>query len=200
LLAIVQLPGYEKRFPRDLSGGEKQRVAFARALAIDPLVLALDEPFAALDAAVRRTLRTWLRDAPARATAATLLVTHDADEAMAVADRVVIVGAGRVEGEGTPANLYARPPSLAAMRALGAAEAFAGGFVRPHDLRIGGATGDGAIAATVVRTVPLGGRTRLELALDDGTRVTAERDDAEFASTSAGTRVDVRASYVHRFA
>jgi ABC-type Fe3+/spermidine/putrescine transport system ATPase subunit len=202
LLALVELPGYERRRPRELSGGERQRVAVARALAIDPLVLALDEPFAALDAAVRRTLRERLRTVHERAQTATVFVTHDADEALAIADRVAVVAGGRIVGDGPPAALYAAPPNLAAMRALGPAEAFADGFARPHDLRIveGETEAPDARRAVVERVVPLGGRTRLQLRCADGAVLTVERPDDASPAVTPGAAVRVLAVRLQRFA
>jgi sulfate/thiosulfate transport system ATP-binding protein len=109
LLDMMQLPGFEKRYPSQLSGGQRQRVAFARALAIEPRVLLLDEPFGALDAKVRKDLRKWLREIHDRTGLTTVFVTHDQAEAMDVADRVAILNGGRIEQVGAPAELRSRP-------------------------------------------------------------------------------------------
>ena len=109
LLDMMQLPGFERRYPSQLSGGQRQRVAFARALAIEPRVLLLDEPFGALDAKVRKDLRTWLREIHDRTGLTTVFVTHDQAEAMDVADRVAILNGGRIEQVGSPAELRSRP-------------------------------------------------------------------------------------------
>jgi sulfate transport system ATP-binding protein len=111
LLDLVQLSGLEKRFPAQLSGGQRQRVALARALAIEPRVLLLDEPFGALDAKVRRELRRWLRELHDRTGHTTVFVTHDQEEAMELADRVVVMSQGRIEQVGTPDEIYDRPGS-----------------------------------------------------------------------------------------
>ncbi len=111
LLDLVQLSGLEKRFPSQLSGGQRQRVALARALAIEPRVLLLDEPFGALDAKVRRELRRWLRELHDRTGHTTVFVTHDQEEALELADRVVVMSQGRVEQVGTPDEIYDRPGS-----------------------------------------------------------------------------------------
>lgn len=111
LLAYVQLDGLEERYPAQLSGGQRQRVAFARALAIEPRLLLLDEPFGALDARVRKDLRRWLRHIHRETGLTTVFVTHDQDEAMELADRVVVLNQGRIEQAGTPAELYDRPAS-----------------------------------------------------------------------------------------
>src|SRR5688572_4449473 len=111
LLDLVQLSGLEKRFPAQLSGGQRQRVALARALAIEPRVLLLDEPFGALDAKVRRELRRWLRELHDRTGHTTVFVTHDQEEALELADRVVVMSQGRIEQVGTPDDIYERPGS-----------------------------------------------------------------------------------------
>src|SRR5262245_42037947 len=111
LLDLVQLSGLERRFPAQLSGGQRQRVALARALAIEPRVLLLDEPFGALDAQVRRDLRRWLRELHDRIGHTTVFVTHDQEEAMELADRVVVMSQGRIEQVGTPDEVYDQPSS-----------------------------------------------------------------------------------------
>ena len=111
LLDLVQLSGLEKRYPAQLSGGQRQRVALARALAIEPRVLLLDEPFGALDAQVRRELRRWLREIHDKTGRTTIFVTHDQDEALELADRVVVMNEGRIEQVGSPAELLRRPGS-----------------------------------------------------------------------------------------
>lgn len=111
LLELVQLQGLEKRFPAQLSGGQQQRVALSRALAIEPRVLLLDEPFGALDAKVRRELRRWLREIHDRTGHTTVFVTHDQEEALELADRVVVMSQGCVEQVGTPDNVYDEPVS-----------------------------------------------------------------------------------------
>lgn len=109
LLDLVQLSGLEKRFPSQLSGGQRQRVALARALAIEPSVLLLDEPFGALDARVRKDLRRWLREIHERTGHTTLFVTHDQEEALELADRVVVMNKGRIEQSATPDEIYDTP-------------------------------------------------------------------------------------------
>ena len=111
LLDLVQLTGLEKRFPSQLSGGQRQRVALARALAIKPRVLLLDEPFGALDAKVRKELRSWLRELHDKTGHTTVFVTHDQEEALELADRVVVMNMGRIEQTGTPDEIYDRPNS-----------------------------------------------------------------------------------------
>ncbi len=109
MLRVVQLDGLAARRPHELSGGQRQRVALARALAVEPSVLLLDEPFGALDATVRRELRQWLRSLHDELHVTSVFVTHDQDEAMEVADRVVVMHQGRIEQQGTPHELLARP-------------------------------------------------------------------------------------------
>jgi len=109
LLELVQLPGLGKRYPMQLSGGQRQRVALARALAIEPQVLLLDEPFGALDAKVRKDLRRWLREIHDRTGHTTLFVTHDQEEAMELADRIVVMKDGRIQQVGQPDEIYERP-------------------------------------------------------------------------------------------
>ena len=111
LLDLVQLPGLEKRYPNQLSGGQRQRVALARALAIEPRVLLLDEPFGALDAQVRKGLRKWLREIHDKTGHTTVFVTHDQEEALELADRVVVMSQGRIEQVGTADDIYDRPTS-----------------------------------------------------------------------------------------
>jgi sulfate transport system ATP-binding protein len=111
LLDMVQLTGLEKRYPNQLSGGQRQRVALARAMAIEPRVLLLDEPFGALDAKVRKELRKWLRDFHDRTGHTTIFVTHDQDEALELADRVVVMSQGKIEQIGSSDDVYDRPNS-----------------------------------------------------------------------------------------
>ncbi len=115
LLDLVQLQGLEKRYPAQLSGGQRQRVALARAMAIEPKVLLLDEPFGALDALVRKELRRWLREIHDKTGHTTVFVTHDQDEALELADRVVVMSRGRIEQVGTPDEVYDNPNSPASM-------------------------------------------------------------------------------------
>lgn len=131
LLDLVQLSGYESRFPAQLSGGQRQRVALARALAVEPRVLLLDEPFGALDAKVRKDLRAWLRDIHERTGKTTVFVTHDQDEALELADRVAVLNQGRLEQLGTPDEVQDHPATPFVMTFLGQAARF------PADIRDG---------------------------------------------------------------
>ena len=124
LLNLVQLEGLETRFPSQISGGQRQRVALARALAIEPRVLLLDEPFGALDAKVRKELRSWLRELHTETGLTTVFVTHDQEEALELADRVVIMRAGRVEQVGTPSEIYDEPATPFVCEFLGGVARF----------------------------------------------------------------------------
>ena len=126
LLGLIQLPDYGARYPEQLSGGQKQRVALARALAIDPNVLLLDEPFGALDAKVRIELRRWLRQLHDQTGVTTVFVTHDQDEALELADRVVVMREGRIEQVGTPEEIYRAPASAFVFEFIGRANALDG--------------------------------------------------------------------------
>jgi sulfate/thiosulfate transport system ATP-binding protein len=178
LLDLVQLPGHERRFPHELSGGQRQRVALARALAAQPAILLLDEPFAALDVHVRRDLRAWLRRLHDDVHVTTLLVTHDADEAMEISDALVLMNAGRVEQTGTPLDLYERPVSPFALHFLGPANIIASDgdlrYVRPHELAVDAHAFDGSAPAQVARVIDLGSRRRIDLVLPGGDSVSAE--------------------------
>jgi sulfate transport system ATP-binding protein len=142
LLALVQLPDHRERFPDQLSGGQKQRVALARALAIDPSVLLLDEPFGALDARVRLELRRWLRRLHEQTGQTMLFVTHDQDEALELADRVVVMRDGRLEQVDTPEAIYRAPVSPYVFEFIGRANAISGRVQRGafvvdgHDVRL----------------------------------------------------------------
>ncbi|MDB5409483.1 MAG: sulfate transporter ATP-binding protein [Rhodospirillales bacterium] len=134
LLELVQLGGLGQRFPSQLSGGQRQRVALARALAVDPELLLLDEPFGALDAGVRVALRQWLRGLHDSLGLTSIFVTHDQEEALALADRIALLNRGRIEQVGTPADLYDHPGTAFVMGFLGAVNrldcAVSGGGVR----------------------------------------------------------------------
>jgi len=169
LLAIVGLSGYADRYPSQLSGGQRQRMALARALAVKPRVLLLDEPFGALDANVRAELRTWLRGLHDDLGVTTLMVTHDQEEAMEVADQVVILRSGRVEQIGPPREVYQRPANDWVMGFLGPVSRIGERLVRPHDVSLAlEPDGDAAVEAMVSRVVHLGSQVRVELELAGG--------------------------------
>jgi sulfate/thiosulfate transport system ATP-binding protein len=136
LLELVHLSQFADRLPAQLSGGQRQRMALARALAIEPTVLLLDEPFGALDANVRKELRAWLRRLHDEVHVTTVFVTHDQEEALEVADRIVVINQGRIEQIGPPHELYDHPSSEFVMSFLGPVTTLDGHLVRPHDLEI----------------------------------------------------------------
>ena len=140
LLELVQLASLAERYPQQLSGGQRQRIALARALAVEPRVLLLDEPFGALDAKVRKELRRWLRSLHDELHVTSIFVTHDQEEALEVADRIVVMHNGRVEQAGAPAEVYDNPATPFVAGFLGDVNVFADGYVRPHDIDIGPAS------------------------------------------------------------
>ncbi len=173
LLEVVGLAGFQHRYPAQLSGGQRQRMALARALAVDPQVLLLDEPFGALDAKVRDDLRRWLRRLHDEVHVTTVLVTHDQEEALDVADRIAVLNAGRIEQVGSPDELYEQPANPFVMSFLGSVSRLNGEIARPHDLRIerdrqvaiteAERTGVRVTEARVERLVRLGFEVRIEL-------------------------------------
>ncbi|HEY0797495.1 MAG TPA: ABC transporter ATP-binding protein [Candidatus Baltobacteraceae bacterium] len=205
LLELVRLGGYEKRLPRELSGGERQRVALARALAAEPKLLLLDEPFAALDVHVRKDLRRWLRDLHERVHVTTVLVTHDADEAMEVSDQLVVMRAGRVQQAGTPQNVYEEPANPFVMQFIGGANVVVGSssevYMRPRDLRIDAQPFVDAFSGVVDRVVDLGDRSQLEIRLGDGQRIVADLDlaRARELSLDRGDAVWIKATRTREF-
>jgi sulfate transport system ATP-binding protein len=194
LLRIVGLDGYHARYPAQLSGGQRQRMALARALAVEPEVLLLDEPFGALDANVRAELREWLRRLHDEVHVTTVLVTHDQEEAMEVADRIVVLNHGRVEQSGPPRELYERPANAFVMGFLGPVARLGDTLVRPHDLRLHPEPFAGALEAQVARVVHLGFEVRVELLLDRGEPLSVQltRDEAAELELRAGDIVWVR--------
>jgi sulfate transport system ATP-binding protein len=188
LLEIVGLKGHHRRYPSQLSGGQRQRMGLARALAIEPRVLLLDEPFGALDAKVRADLRAWLRRLHDEVHVTTVLVTHDQEEAMEVADRIAVINEGRLEQVGAPRDLYERPANGFVMSFLGPVARLGGELVRPHDLRVTSEPRDGALEAMVDRVVYLGFEVRAELTLADGSPLAVQltRDDALGLELAAG--------------
>jgi sulfate transport system ATP-binding protein len=174
LLKLVQLDWIADRFPHQLSGGQRQRIALARALAVEPKVLLLDEPFGALDAKVRKELRRWLRRLHDEMHVTSVFVTHDQEEAMEVADRIVVMNHGRIEQDGSPDEVYDHPATPFVLQFLGDVNLFHGrlgqggaragevSFVRPHELDVVASGEAGAIAVTFVQALTVGPNTRLE--------------------------------------
>jgi len=200
LLNLVQLDWLHDRYPPQLSGGQRQRIALARALAADPRVLLLDEPFGALDAKVRKELRRWLRRLHDELHVTSIFVTHDQEEALEVADRVVLMNKGKVEQIGSPADVYNQPASPFVYGFLGSVNIFQGGvhsgvfdlegtrftipdhddaqnakglaYVRPHDIDITRyVTGESGIAAQLKRVHAIGPLAQLELQRTDSTEI-----------------------------
>ncbi len=198
LLKLVQLDWIADRYPHQLSGGQRQRIALARALAVEPKVLLLDEPFGALDAKVRKELRRWLRRLHDEMHVTSVFVTHDQDEAMEVADRIVVMNQGRIEQVGSPDQIYDRPATPFVLQFLGDVNLFhgrtgqpghpghepgggvaadAGGdvhYVRPHELDVVAEAADGTWPAELSQALTLGPVTRLEFRRDDGSYVDVE--------------------------
>ncbi len=168
LLDLVKIDHLADRYPSQLSGGQRQRMALARALAIEPQLLLLDEPFGALDAQVRQELRVWLRELHTKISVTTVLVTHDQEEAMEVADHLAIINEGRLEQIGHPAEMYDHPSNEFVMKFLGPATQLDGSWVRPHDLVIHRNPGAGDHAGLVERVTHLGFEVRVDLTMERG--------------------------------
>jgi sulfate transport system ATP-binding protein len=194
LLELVQLEGLAERYPSQLSGGQRQRMGLARALAVDPRVLLLDEPFGALDARVRKELRVWLRRLHDETHTTTVIVTHDQEEAMEVAETVAVMNHGRIEQVAGPVDLYERPANEFVMGFVGAVNRLGDAFVRPHDLEVALEPNGSTKEAMIVRLVHLGFDVRLELVRDDGEPLAAQltRDQAEALELAPGQIVYVR--------
>jgi sulfate transport system ATP-binding protein len=202
LLELVQLPGLADRYPAQLSGGQRQRMALARSLATQPSVLLLDEPFGALDARVRQELRAWLRHLHDEVHVTTVFVTHDQEEAMEVADRIVVMNSGRIEQVGGPRDLYEHPANAFVMGFVGPVTRLGELFVRPHDIEVRRQPNGTTSEAMVERLVHLGFEVRADLLLGDGQRVAAQlsREDADELELARGQIVFVRPSRTRRFA
>lgn len=222
LLDLVQLKGFSKRYPDQLSGGQRQRVALARALAVEPKVLLLDEPFGALDTKVRRDLRQWLRKLHDELAITTVFVTHDQEEALELADRVVVINQGKMEQVGTPEEVYQNPVNPFVFDFLGSVNVFRGriergiaklgsievdppaaradgedviGYVRPHDVEIMMKKDEADLEAKVLHIHPIGPTVRLELTrLDNNERIQAElnREDYESLRIGSGDQVALK--------
>lgn len=224
LLELVQLEGLGARYPAQLSGGQRQRVALARALAIEPRVLLLDEPFGALDARVRKDLRRWLREIHKQTGLTTVFVTHDQDEAMELADRVVVLDKGRIEQVGAPEELYDRPASPFVLSFVGEAVALpvvvdkgqvkfgdreihidskglrdgpAKVFFRPADIAIT-SKGDGELEGRVESLRRTAGGMRATIAID-GYDQTLEIESALNDTATLGSRVPLSLGHARIF-
>jgi sulfate transport system ATP-binding protein len=210
LLKLVQLDWLADRYPHQLSGGQRQRVALARALAVEPKVLLLDEPFGALDAKVRKELRRWLRRLHDEMHVTSVFVTHDQEEAMEVADRVVVMNAGKIEQQGAPDQVYDHPATPFVLQFLGDVNLFRRGdetdYVRPHEIDIVEAPAPDAWSVTVGQMLTVGPNTRIEFKRDDGSFVDVELTRQEFVAARdrlglmPGARVFLKPRRVTRFA
>jgi sulfate transport system ATP-binding protein len=190
LLELVHLDQFGDRLPAQLSGGQRQRMALARALAVEPTVLLLDEPFGALDAKVRKELRDWLRRLHDEVHVTTVFVTHDQEEALEVADEIVVINEGRVEQIGTPDALYDEPESDFVMSFLGPVTTLRGRLVRPHDLVLRTTPAAGGEHGRVVRLVRIGFEVRVDVAsADETTTVTLTRAEARSLGVEEGADV-----------
>jgi sulfate transport system ATP-binding protein len=179
LLTLVGLTQWSEQQPSQLSGGQRQRMALARALAVQPSVLLLDEPFGALDATVRAELRAWLRRLHDEQKVTTVLVTHDQEEAMEVADRIAVMSSGKVEQVGSPREIYDEPASEFVMGFVGPVSRLSGRLVRPHDFSITLTQEDDTIEALARRVLHLGFEVRVELELPDGSEARAQLTKAQ---------------------
>jgi sulfate/thiosulfate transport system ATP-binding protein len=195
LLKLVQLDWIADRYPHQLSGGQRQRIALARALAVEPKVLLLDEPFGALDAKVRKELRRWLRRLHDEMHVTSVFVTHDQEEAMEVADRIVVMNHGRIEQDGPPDEVYDHPATPFVLQFLGDVNLFHGrlghaaekggevSYVRPHELQILNAPVEGSLPVTLSQALTVGPNTRLEFKRqDDSSYVDVELPRAEYTT------------------
>jgi sulfate transport system ATP-binding protein len=194
LLGLVRLDGLADRYPAQLSGGQLQRMALARALAVQPKVLLLDEPFGALDAQVRGELREWLRRLHDEIHVTTIFVTHDQEEAMEVAEQIVVMNEGKIEQAGTPRELYEAPRNEFVMSFIGPVNRIGDAFVRPHDVQILAEDDGSTIEALVKRVVHLGFEVRVELTLPDGRDIWAQvtRANAEELELTEGQILAIR--------
>jgi sulfate/thiosulfate transport system ATP-binding protein len=174
LLQLVRLDGLAKRYPSQLSGGQLQRMALARALAPQPKVLLLDEPFGALDVQVRGELREWLRRLHEEIHVTTIFVTHDQEEAMDVAGQIVVMNRGRIEQTGSPRELYEHPSNEFVMSFIGPVNRLGDALLRPHDIQILSHPDGSTVEALVRRVVHLGFEVRVELTLPDGRDIWAQ--------------------------
>ena len=192
LLQLVHLQQFAHRLPAQLSGGQRQRMALARALAVEPKVLLLDEPFGALDAKVRKELRDWLRRLHDEVHVTTVFVTHDQEEALEVADEIVVINDGRVEQIGTPDELYDEPANDFVMSFLGPVTRLNGQLIRPHDIELReSADRLGATHGVVTRLVRVGFEMRLSVrtADDPDVQVVLSRTEARAKAVDTGSEV-----------
>jgi len=196
LLELVHLSQFADRLPSQLSGGQRQRMALARALAIEPTVLLLDEPFGALDAKVRKELRDWLRRLHDEMHVTTVFVTHDQEEALEVADSLVVINQGRIEQIGSPDDLYDRPANDFVQSFLGPVTQFGGRLVRPHDIDVATAETSGSASGVIERLTRIGFEVRLDVAVPhepDPVTVVVTRAEASALRLEPNSQVWLRA-------
>jgi len=216
LLELVHMAPFAERYPDQLSGGQRQRVALARALAPRPKVLLLDEPFGALDAKVRRDLRQWLDELHREIGVTSLLVTHDQEEALELANQIVVMHEGKVEQVGSPSEVYDHPATPFGAGFVGSSNVLRGqvvggevhlgsfalpgadhleegkpaaAFVRPHDVRVAGEDGD--VKAVIERVASLGWLSRLTLRLESGEVLVAHVPNEDLHGATEGDRIAV---------
>ncbi len=209
LLELVQLDWLADRYPHQLSGGQRQRIALARALAVEPRVLLLDEPFGALDARVRQELRRWLRRLHDEVHVTSVFVTHDQEEALEVADRIVVMNHGRVEQIGTPDEVYDHPATPFVVEFLGHVnrlpipdDAGIDAFVRPYEIAVLPQAAADALPARLVHSATIGPVARLEFALEcDARTVNVElpREAARALALQRGAVAHLRPTRLRRF-
>jgi sulfate transport system ATP-binding protein len=194
LLELVHLDGFAHRYPGQLSGGQRQRMALARALAVEPKVLLLDEPFGALDARVRKDLRVWLRRLHDEVHVTTIFVTHDQEEAMEVAEQIVVMNDGAIEQVGPPRDLYEHPANEFVMSFIGPVNRLGNEFIRPHDMELRLEPNGSTQEAMIERVVHLGFEVRVEFSLPDGSQAWAQvtREEADQLELADGQIVYVR--------
>jgi sulfate/thiosulfate transport system ATP-binding protein len=194
LLKLVHLQGFAERYPSQLSGGQRQRMALARALAVQPRVLLLDEPFGALDATVRKELRAWLRRLHDEMHVTTVFVTHDQEEAMEVAEQIVVINEGRIEQVGAPRDLYEHPANDFVMHFVGPVTPLGERWLRPHEVDVLLAPEPGALEAVVAHVIHLGFEVRVEFTVEgaEDTWVQTTRDRARELELREGQRVWLR--------
>jgi sulfate transport system ATP-binding protein len=205
LLDLVQLAGFGSRYPSQLSGGQRQRVALARALAVQPRVLLLDEPFSALDAQVRKELRSWLRNLHNEMHVTTVIVTHDQEEAMEVAEQIVVMNKGRIEQVGTAAEIYDHPATPFVMSFVGAVNVLPSQvgpvFIRPQDLELLQEPRPGSVPGRIHRITYLGHDVRVDLVLKSGEtiQVVVPRKGRDSTPWAPGGAVHVLSHHTRTF-
>lgn len=214
LLELVQLEWLADRYPAQLSGGQRQRVALARALAIEPNVLLLDEPFGALDAKVRKELRRWLRRLHDELHITSLFVTHDQEEALEVADQIVVMNKGKIEQIGTAQQIYEQPASEFVYQFIGTTNKLPAllqsseedkktltHYCRPHQFSVYNEEQPHTQTATLLRSLLIGGTARLDVVLEDKTDIEIELSRADFLALELrdGQNIWFKANQVTQF-